>query len=151
MNADITMRIKRIMADRGYDQTALAEVCGLNRFTVNRYMNDKSDWSDKALKKIADTLGANFKWLRDGVGEMFSGMKREDNKRHAVLEHVLDSYCSAQGSVNTIHGEHNTGTQTINSGGANERDFLLQKVAMLEKTVADKDKEIAFLRGLLAK
>lgn len=162
MNADITMRVRGLMSDMGYDQTRLAEACGLTKFTISRYMNDKTKWSDNSLHKISAALGVSFRWLRDGIGDMLEEINHDDAARHDALEKKFDAITAwrseeasdggaVRSSVNTIHGDNNTGTQTINSDDGHEREMLLQKVAMLEKMVADKDKEVHFLRGLLSR
>ena len=59
-------------------------------------------------------------------------------------------------TINTINGENNKGTQTINASGDDCR-VLRERIAMLEEkialqseVIADKEEEIMFLRKMLS-
>ena len=150
MNKEINARIEMIMSRYGLDQLSFANACGLNKFTVNRYMNSKT-WSDKSLRKVTKAFNLNFAWLRDGIGEMFDEAKREGE----IHAENLAAYMASLGhtTVNTINGENNSGTQTINLPDKlrEEAAALRTEVEMLRKIIEDKDKTIALLEGLLKK
>ena len=141
------MRVKALVSSSGLSQAAFARKCDMDPGNFNCRVNGKNRFTDYYLLKIANGLGVSMKWLKEGVGTAYANEKSAGEAHMAELA----GFMSVQGhaTVNTINGENNSGTQTINSDG--DRDILLQKLAMLEKMVADKDKEIAFLRGLLAK
>ena len=86
-------------------------------------------------------------WLRYGQA-----------KADAKKELSVDNGSMAQGyaTINTINGENNKGTQTINSSEDDcrvlrERIAMLEeKIALQDKVIADKEEEIKFLRKMLS-
>lgn len=142
--AAITARVLSLIEEK-HSQASFARKCDLHPQNFNRYVNGRMPWTDRALLKIADTLGLNFKWLRDGTGSMYREEKAAGNVHHATLQTSLGGGVA---NANIINGEHNSGTQTIHNAGG-ETELLKQKVAMLEKMLEDKDKVIDLLKKVI--
>ena len=143
---DVTSRVQVLMRNNGYDQVTLAESVGINRATINRYINGKMEWSDKTLRRIAHAFGASYRWLSTGVGEMFEepqggGSAYLDDKG---LDKLIDD-ARAKTIMQQLGGHHNS--QTAESARGDRQ----AEIELLKKMVADKDKEIEFLRQMLAK
>jgi len=152
MDEYVSARVIELMEEGHYTQASFARKCGLNYQNFNKYVNGKKEWSDKATNKISDALNVSSRWLRDGIGEKFLGAyhkdKKEGNAQLAALRDIsrdVDDYTHV---VNTINGEHNSGTQTIQTGDS-EVEKLRQKVAALEAALAEREKTIDLLRDII--
>ena len=49
--------LKRVMKEKGFSQTSLAEALGVERQTVWKYLNGKVDIVTKRIKQIIEVLG----------------------------------------------------------------------------------------------
>lgn len=147
MDVHVTERVTALMTDGRYSQKEFAKLCGLNYQNFNKYLRGKMPWSDRVIRHIADALKISKDWLSDGFGEK---MRREKAIGEAQFAEAAQWITDANVVNNTIHGENNSGTQTIQTAtkGA-EVELLKQKVAMLEKLLNEKDKQIDFLQGLV--
>lgn len=153
-DADISERIVAFMKEERYTQVVFAKQCGLQYQNFNKYINGKMPWSDRAIRLIADAFDLSQKWIRDGIGDKFIDIYHKDKAEGraqlmAMSDTVkdVDDYTHV---VNTINGNNNSGTQTIQAGHG-EVEELRQRIAALEAALAEKDKTIELLRDLVKK
>lgn len=106
-------------------------------------MNGKETITDLTLYRIAKTFSVNLEWLRDGIGEIYIADRRETDAQFAQAQRWLNESEGKSVSVNTIHGNNNSGTQTIGASDTGVVALLKEKIAMLERLLAEKDKQIA--------
>lgn len=112
-------------------------------------MNGKETITDLTLYRIAKTFSVNLEWLRDGIGEMYKADRRETDAQFAQAQRWLNESEGKSVSVNTIHGDNNSGTQTIGTADTGIVALLKEKIAMLERLLAEKDKQIADKDGYI--
>lgn len=142
MNNKTHDRVIAILASSGMSQAKFAKHCGLSITNFNRYVNQKQPWTDRVLLKIADSLHVSYRWLKDGVGEMYE-QPTGGNKIEGVSELIDDA--RAKTIMQQLGGHHNS--QTAETARADRQ----AEIDLLKKMVEDKDKEIEFLRQMLAK
>lgn len=124
MNEKITERVLSLIHSEGQSQTEFAKKCGLNYQNLNRYINGRAAWTDRALLKIADACGVVFKWLREGVGDMYRAEKLDGDRQYEELKDVLAT-------------------------PEDRIEELKRKIAALEAALEEKDKTIEILRDIL--
>lgn len=112
-------------------------------------MNGKETITDLTLYRIAKTFSVNIEWLRDGIGEMYKADRRETDVQFAQAQRWLNESEGKSVSVNTIHGDNNSGTQTIGTSDTGVVALLKEKIAMLERLLEEKDKQIADKDGYI--
>lgn len=71
-------RLKRLRKELDLTQQAFADRIGVKRNTVATYEVGKSNPSDAAVSLICKTFGVNEQWLRNGAGEMFIELTRDE-------------------------------------------------------------------------
>lgn len=150
MDANVSVRFRLFMKTGHYTQAAIAEKSGVNYQNLSKYLNGKMPWTDRVVGKISRTFNLNYDWLSDGLGEMYADEKRDGEKNYRELVELQDKALGGV-SVNTIHGDNNSGTQTIGTPDATREEVaaLKAKVAMLEKIIEDKNGYIDFLQGIV--
>lgn len=91
-------------------------------------------------------------WLLSGIGEMLSFKQEDktptDRERLKEIIEAANSGIKIRTGNNTIHGENNTGTQTINAESSREA-ALVKENEMLKEQIRRLDEEIKFLRGVI--
>ena len=68
-----TERVKVLIKQVGLKQGDFAEQCGITPQSFSRAI--KNGFSVEYLMRIANTYKANYKWLYNGIGEMFAEEK----------------------------------------------------------------------------
>ena len=71
-------RIREMRDALGLTQTAFADQLGLARATVACYENGTRQPNSAVIKLMASEFNVNEEWLRDGTGEMFAVVSRDD-------------------------------------------------------------------------
>lgn len=137
MDKNVVGRIERLRKDSGYSQALFARKCNVTPSNLNKMLHGTMNISEKTLLKIINTFNVNYEWLRNGVGEIY---RKDTEKANMQWTDFLARF-GDQMQTNTIHGNNNTGTQSINVNNK-ELTLLKQKVAMLEDLIKDKDRQI---------
>ena len=145
MTTDSTLRVMSLIERTNLSKKDFAIKAGITPPAFSRSL--KNGFSLEYLARIAKAFGEDLDWLR-------YGKTKADTKK----ELSVDNGSMAQGyaTINTINGENNKGTQTINASGDDCR-VLRERIAMLEEkialqseVIADKEEEIMFLRKMLS-
>lgn len=71
-------RISLIRKKLGCNQDVFAEKLGLTKNFISLVETGKRDPSDRTIKDICREFNVNEEWLRNGTGEMFIELDRED-------------------------------------------------------------------------
>lgn len=145
MTTDSTLRVMSLIGRTNLSKKDFAIKAGITPPAFSRSL--KNGFSLEYLARIAKAFGEDLDWLRYG-----------QTKADAIKELSLDNGSMAQGyaTINTINGENNKGTQTINASEDDcrvlrERIAMLEeKIALQDKVIADKEEEIMFLRKMLS-
>lgn len=145
MTTDSTLRVMSLIGRTNLSKKDFAIKAGITPPAFSRSL--KNGFSLEYLARIAKAFGEDLDWLRYGQA-----------KADAQKELSVDNGSMAQGhaTINTINGENNKGTQTINSSEDDcrvlrERIAMLEeKIALQDKVIADKEEEIMFLRKMLS-
>lgn len=145
MTTDSTLRVMSLIGRTNLSKKDFAIKAGITPPAFSRSL--KNGFSLEYLARIAKAFGEDLDWLRYGQA-----------KADAKKELAVDNGSMAQGyaTINTINGENNKGTQTINSSEDDcrvlrERIAMLEeKIALQDKVIADKEEEIMFLRKMLS-
>lgn len=141
-----TERVKVLIKQVGLKQGDFAEQCGITPQSFSRAI--KNGFSVEYLMRIANTFKANYKWLYNGIGEMFAEEKAIGKAQFAAFNQMLDANSSPV-SQNVISGDNYQGTQTINATEG-KISALEQKIEALAQLLAEKDKLIASQQAWLA-
>ncbi|MBU9898924.1 hypothetical protein KTQ94_09485 [Prevotella stercorea] len=141
-----TERVKVLIKQVGLKQGDFAERCGITPQSFSRAI--KNGFSVEYLMRIANTFKANYKWLYNGIGEMFAEEKAIGKAQFAAFNQMLDANSSPV-SQNVISGDNYQGTQTINAAEG-KITALEQKIEALTQLLAEKDKLIASQQAWLA-
>ena len=110
--------------------------------------NNNLSVSVEYLMRIANTFKANYKWLYNGIGEMFAEEKAIGKAQFAAFNQMLNANSSPV-SQNVISGYNYHGSQTINATEG-KITALEQKIEALTQLLAEKDKLIASQQAWLA-
>mgnify|MGYP002761819518 CR=1 FL=1 len=141
-----TERVKVLIKQVGLKQGDFAEQCGITPQSFSRAI--KNGFSVEYLMRIANTFKANYKWLYNGIGEMFAEEKAIGKAQFAAFNQMLNANASPV-SQNVISGDNYQGTQTINAVEGKIM-ALEQKIEALAQLLAEKDKLIASQQAWLA-
>lgn len=141
-----TERVKVLIKQVGLKQGDFAEQCGITPQSFSRAI--KNGFSVEYLMRIANTFKANYKWLRNGIGEMFAEEKAIGKAQFAAFSQMLDANTSPV-SQNIISGDNYQGVQTINATEG-KITALEQKIEAQAQLLAEKDKLIASQQAWLA-
>ena len=145
MTTDSTLRVVSLIGRTNLSKKDFAIKAGITPPAFSRSL--KNGFSLEYLARIAKAFGEDLDWLRYGK-----------TKADAQKELSVNNGSMVQGyaTINTINGENNKGTQTINASGDDCR-VLRERIAMLEEkialqseVIADKEEEIMFLRKMLS-
>jgi len=71
-------RIKTLRKELGLTLEKFANPIGIHRGSLSAIENDKSGMSDRTLLAICREYGVSERWLRDGEGEMFVPVTRNE-------------------------------------------------------------------------
>lgn len=71
-------RIALVRKELGYKQDDFAEKIGLTKNFISLIETGKREPSDRTIKDICREFNVNEEWLRNGTGEMFIEMDKED-------------------------------------------------------------------------
>lgn len=71
-------RIKMVRKEKGITQIEFGEAIGIKGNTVTNYENGMRTPSDAVIKSICRVYNVNEEWLRNGTGEMFVEMSRDE-------------------------------------------------------------------------
>lgn len=135
---EIRRRIEQIRVMKGFSKNSMAKAIGLKYtggFCAQTVEGSPHNLSHGTLKLICSTLGVNWDWLIDGVGDMFAA---------PPVEKLMQSFDSAF----NVNGNNSSNvTQRISA------DYKSLEVMnkMLIKQVKEKDEEIARLNKRLDK
>ena len=145
MTTDSTLRVMSLIGRTNLSKKDFAIKAGITPPAFSRSL--KNGFSLEYLARIAKAFGEDLDWLRYGK-----------TKADAQKDLSVNNGSMVQGyaTINTINGENNKGTQTINASGDDCR-VLRERIAMLEEkialqseVIADKEEEIMFLRKMLS-
>ena len=75
---EISERIKAIRKEAGLTQQEFADRLGIARGNIGAYEVGKNAPSDAVIALICKTFNVNEAWLRNGEGEMFRQLSREE-------------------------------------------------------------------------
>ena len=78
----VISRINELKEHLGYSQARLAERCGLSKSNFCKMLGGSQTITDQTLHRLADEFGVSFRWLRNGIGEMFA--EEKNNRQGAV-------------------------------------------------------------------
>ncbi len=70
---DFKLRLREVKAALEISDSALAEVAGISRQSINGYLNSDREPSRDTLASWIKTYGINAQWLLTGEGPMFTG------------------------------------------------------------------------------
>ena len=145
MTTDSTLRVMSLIERTNLSKKDFAIKAGITPPAFSRSL--KNGFSLEYLSRIAKAFGEDLDWLRYGQTKV--GIKKELSEANGTMT-------QGHATINTINGENNKGTQTINASEDDCR-VLRERIAMLEekitlqdKVIADKEEEIRFLRGMLS-
>ena len=145
MTTDSTLRVRSLIERTNLSKKDFAIKAGITPPAFSRSL--KNGFSLEYLSRIAKAFGEDLDWLRYGQTKV--GIKKELSAANGTMT-------QGHATINTINGENNKGTQTINASEDDCR-VLRERIAMLEekitlqdKVIADKEEEIRFLRGMLS-
>lgn len=145
MTTDSTLRVRSLIERTNLSKKDFAIKAGITPPAFSRSL--KNGFSLEYLSRIAKAFGEDLDWLRYGQTKV--GIKKELSAANGTMP-------QGHATINTINGENNKGTQTINASEDDcrvlrERIAMLEdKIAMQDKVIADKEEEIRFLRGMLS-
>ena len=71
-------RVKTLRKELGLTLEKFANPIGIHRGSLSAIENDKSGMSDRTLLAICREYGVSERWLRDGEGEMFVPVTRNE-------------------------------------------------------------------------
>lgn len=71
-------RVKTLRKELGLTLEKFANPIGIHRGSLSAIENDKSGVSDRTLLAICREYGVSERWLRDGEGEMFVPVTRNE-------------------------------------------------------------------------
>lgn len=145
MTTDSTLRVMSLIERTNLTKKDFAIKAGITPPAFSRSL--KNGFSLEYLSRIAKAFGEDLDWLR--YGQTMVGIKKELSAANGTMT-------QGHATINTINGENNKGTQTINASEDDcrvlrERIAMLEeKIALQDKVIADKEEEIRFLRGMLS-
>lgn len=145
MTTDSTLRVMSLIEHTNLSKKDFAIKAGITPPAFSRSL--KNGFSLEYLSRIAKAFGEDLDWLRYGQTKV--GIKKELSAANGTMT-------QGHATINTINGENNKGTQTINASEDDcrvlrERIAMLEeKIALQDKVIADKEEEIRFLRGMLS-
>lgn len=84
-------RIKAIRKSAGVNQTEFAASLGLSRSFIAQVETDANVLSERSIRDICRIYRVNEEWLRDGVGEMFEPLDRNQQILAFVNDALEDS------------------------------------------------------------
>ena len=71
-------RIRKLRKTLDLTQKAFAERIGMKSNTIATYERGRAIPSDPAINNICKEFGVREQWLREGIGEMFQPVNKED-------------------------------------------------------------------------
>ena len=77
-------RIKELRIALNLTQDAFAKRIGIKRNTVGNYETGNRVPSDQSIFSICREFNVNEEWLRNGTGEMFNDMSKDDEVAYIV-------------------------------------------------------------------
>lgn len=120
-------RLKKLRKTLDMTQQEFADKLRVPRNTIGGYEVGKSNPSDAAVNNICNTFNVNEEWLREGKGEMFIKMTRDEEIAAFIGK--------------TLHSEEDSFKKRLISAlsALNESDWeTLEKLAL---SLVDKEKE----------
>ncbi|MFR4153968.1 MAG: helix-turn-helix transcriptional regulator [Coprococcus sp.] len=120
-------RLKKLRKTLDMTQQEFADKLRVPRNTIGGYEVGKSNPSDAAVNNICNTFNVNEEWLREGKGEMFIKMTRDEEIATFIGK--------------TLHSEEDSFKKRLISAlsALNESDWeTLEKLAL---SLVDKEKE----------
>lgn len=120
-------RLKKLRKTLDMTQQEFADKLRVPRNTIGGYEVGKSNPSDAAVNNICNTFNVNEEWLREGKGEMFIKMTRDEEIATFIGK--------------TLHSEGDSFKKRLISvlSALNESDWeTLEKLAL---SLVDKEKE----------
>ncbi|MEE0819459.1 MAG: helix-turn-helix transcriptional regulator [Coprococcus catus] len=124
---DLNERLKKLRKTLDMTQQEFADKLRVPRNTIGGYEVGKSNPSDAAVNNICNTFNVNEEWLREGKGEMFIKMTRDEEIATFIGK--------------TLHSEEDSFKKRLISAlsALNESDWeTLEKLAL---SLVDKEKE----------
>lgn len=92
-------RIKMIRTEAGLTARQFALRLGITAAAVSAFENDKNGVSNQTLRAICAEYGVNEEWLREGTGEMYATLSREEEMGRLVRRLLSGSPASFQSAL----------------------------------------------------
>lgn len=83
-------RLKQLRIEKGLTQQEFADKIGIQRSTYAKYEIGRNEPIDAVIKLICDTFHVNEEWLRNGTGEMFIEIGRDEEIMRMVEATLTD-------------------------------------------------------------
>lgn len=87
---DVKTRIKELRKALGITQQKFADAIGIKQNTVAQYEMGRNEPIDSVFNLICKEFNVNENWLRDGQGEMFKQMSRDEETMKYVAQIMSD-------------------------------------------------------------
>lgn len=87
---DVKTRIRELRKALGITQQKFADAIGVKQNTVAQYEMGRNEPIDSVFNLICKEFNVNESWLRDGQGEMFKQMSRDEETMKCVAEIISD-------------------------------------------------------------
>ena len=108
----------------------VAERIQITRASLSNIFAGRDALGKVRAKKLADAYGFDYIFLLTGEGELLS---------HSPSIHQ------------SIEGSHNVQVAEVKPSACPSAEELMSRIDQLERTLADKDKEVAFLRDMVGR
>lgn len=106
----------------------VAEKIHVTRGAISNILAGRDAIGKDRAKRLSDVYGFDYRFLLTGEGELFP---------------------PKVGIHQNISGSHNVQVAEVKTKGCPSVEELMNKIEQLERSVADKDKEVTFLRDML--
>lgn len=132
---DVRKRLEAVRNEVKLSSHAFAVECGLDPSSYAKQIKGQVNVTDRVIMLISKRFGVSAQWIADGNGDMM--------ETDAAPSKFSNTNASQYNSGNA-HGN----MQNVTTPDATNR-AIQENIALLKKIIADKDKEIAFLREML--
>lgn len=122
--------LRRYFDEHGIKHSDVAERICISRASLCNILAGRATLGKNRAKRLADAYGFDYIFLLTGEGELIS---------HSPTIHQ------------SIEGSHNVQVAEVKPSACPSAEELMSRIDQLERTLADKDKEVAFLRDMVGR
>ena len=108
----------------------VADRINISRASLSNILSGRDSLGKTRAKRLADAYGFDYIFLLTGEGELIS-------KSPTIHQ--------------SIEGSHNVQVAEVKPSACPSAEELMSRIDQLERTLADKDKEVAFLRDMVGR